>query len=250
MEIAEKIKKGWEVSAEGYSNIIQYDLKKENADAWRDLILGKAPKEGTLNILDIGTGPGLFSIILSMAGHNVTGIDFSPNMIEEAKKNAAYYGVSPEFLVMDSQEPTLPEGKFDIIVMRNVVWCLSRPKEAYANWKKLLSPIGRLLIIDGDHLRDLRDEEYKKMRSKVTEKYIETFKEKPPVSYKDFEVARGWRRELPLVGYPRPKWDIDTLTELGYKNITVDDVWDIAYTDEKRRLLHENDTLFMLTAER
>ena len=41
-----------------------------------------------MNILDVGTGPGFFAIILTLAGHNVVGIDITEEMIQRAKVNA------------------------------------------------------------------------------------------------------------------------------------------------------------------
>ena len=39
-----------------------------------------------LHVLDIGTGPGFFAIILCELGYDVTAIDFTPAMLEEARK--------------------------------------------------------------------------------------------------------------------------------------------------------------------
>ena len=38
------------------------------------MILSRVPYEGTLNILDVSTVPGLFARILFTRGHDVTGI--------------------------------------------------------------------------------------------------------------------------------------------------------------------------------
>jgi 2-polyprenyl-3-methyl-5-hydroxy-6-metoxy-1,4-benzoquinol methylase len=43
---------------------------------------------GSISVLDIGTGPGFFSVILAEAGYKVTAIDFSPSMLDEARMNA------------------------------------------------------------------------------------------------------------------------------------------------------------------
>ena len=58
----EKIKHAWEISAEGYSKrVVVGDFKSPGKDIWTKLILEKAPRDGELKILDVGTGPGAFS---------------------------------------------------------------------------------------------------------------------------------------------------------------------------------------------
>ena len=84
-----------------------------------------------MKILDIGTGPGVFAVILNLAGHDTTGIDISPNMLQEAGKNAEKYGASPRFLLMDCEEPEFDDCTFDMIVSRNVVWIMQKPEKAY-----------------------------------------------------------------------------------------------------------------------
>ena len=57
--------------------------------AWErvlDLIL---PAAGALDALDIGCGTGFLSLELASRGHRVTGVDFAPSMIAQARKKAA-----------------------------------------------------------------------------------------------------------------------------------------------------------------
>lgn len=128
MNLQEKITNGWEISAKGYSNIVQDDFHSPGREIWTDLILSRAPQKGPMEILDVGTGPGVFATILSLAGHHLTGIDISPKMLEQAKANSARYGVSPTYLLMNSQELTFAENSFDMIVSRDVVWIMEHPE--------------------------------------------------------------------------------------------------------------------------
>ena len=51
------------------------------------------PANKNLKVLDIGTGPGFFTIILEELGYtNITGIDVSEKMLEVAKENIQKYG--------------------------------------------------------------------------------------------------------------------------------------------------------------
>lgn len=60
MNLKEKITRGWQVSAEGYSALVQEDFQEETRRAWLELILNRAPQGKKLRILDAGTGPGFF----------------------------------------------------------------------------------------------------------------------------------------------------------------------------------------------
>lgn len=153
-EFAGKITNGWEISAKGYSNIVQDDFHSPRREIWTDLILSGAPQKGPMEILDVGTGPGVFATILSLAGHHLTGIDISPKMLEQAKANSARYGVSPTYLLMNSQELTFAENSFDMIVSRDVVWIMEHPEEVYASWLRILKPGGRIVVFDSGHNKD------------------------------------------------------------------------------------------------
>ena len=144
MNLEEKIKNGWEVSAEGYSKrIVRTDFVSPGREIWTDLILSQAPRAGKLRILDVGTGPGVFATLLTLAGHSVTGIDVSPKMLEEARMNSAARGAFPDFLLMNSQNLTFDPESFDMIVSRYVVWTLEYPENVYESWLRILKP--------GDH---------------------------------------------------------------------------------------------------
>ncbi|WP_269849320.1 class I SAM-dependent DNA methyltransferase [Methanosarcina horonobensis] len=76
----------WTETANSYNSTIQAELTNEKRRIWTGLLLENAPRKENLRVLDVGTGPGFFSILLSARGHRVTGIDCTPEMLEQAKK--------------------------------------------------------------------------------------------------------------------------------------------------------------------
>jgi ubiquinone/menaquinone biosynthesis C-methylase UbiE len=138
MELSERVLEGWRISAAGYSKIIQDEFKDGVQKLWVETILGKAPYDGVLKILDVGTGPGFFAILLSQEGHTVTGIDASTEMIACAKENCVKAGVNPELRVCDSHALDFDDGVFDLVISRNVVWTLMNPIKAYHEWHRVL----------------------------------------------------------------------------------------------------------------
>ncbi|MHB9292295.1 putative 2-methoxy-6-polyprenyl-1,4-benzoquinol methylase [Hollandina sp. SP2] len=249
MGLTERVKEGWRISAAGYSKIIHDEFKDGVQEFWAETILSKTPRDGKLKILDVGTGPGFFAILLSQAGHTVTGIDASAEMIKYAKENSAKTNVNPELLVMDSHKLDFADDTFDLIVSRNVVWTLIDPVKAYHEWHRVLKSGGRLIVFDGNWSSTI-DEQLKAREEADLEEYIRKYGQ-PPISYKldEAEKARGWKRDMPLNGEKRPEWDENTLSSIGYKSIGSKFILDEVF-DEKRKLLHRANPMFMLWADK
>ena len=104
--------------------------------------------EKPLKILDIGCGAGFFSILLAAKGYDVTGIDLTESMIEEAVSLAAEEKSNARFQVMDAEKLAFPDETFDVIVSRNVTWNLPHPEKAYVEWLRVLKTGGLLLNYD------------------------------------------------------------------------------------------------------
>jgi ubiquinone/menaquinone biosynthesis C-methylase UbiE len=102
-----------------------------------------------LDALDAGCGTGFLTLELASRGHRVTGIDFAPAMLAEARRKAADQGAAIRFEEADAEQlPFLP-GSFDLVVSRHVLWTLPHPESAIEEWIRVLRPGGRLAVIDG-----------------------------------------------------------------------------------------------------
>ena len=253
MDLKKRIRHGWDISAEGFSDLIREDFASERKFPWLETILEHAPEGEELKILDTGCGPGFFSIILSEAGFDVTGIDMSVEMIKQAEENADAMETDPTLLVMDIEEPDFEDNTFDMIVSRNVVWSLTEPEKAYKNWLKLLKPGGRLLVFDGDHLKDLREPENAVYEhDSYSEEYKKIYGKEPKCSFtKDnFDEARGWRTDLPLAKEKRPEWDVAICKKAGYRNVNVEWVNEKVFADEREIYLHRGTPYFLITGSK
>ncbi len=67
------------------------------------------------SILDLACGTGTVSLLLAQRGYQVTGVDLSAAMIEEAKQKAPQNS-RLEFHVQDAAELNLPGRKFDLCI--------------------------------------------------------------------------------------------------------------------------------------
>ena len=73
--------------------------------AWLEVLKSQFPEmaKEELKILDIGTGPGFFPVILAEAGYQVTAVDYTQEMLDTAKKNAGELCRNITFYKMDAQ---------------------------------------------------------------------------------------------------------------------------------------------------
>lgn len=253
MNLAEKIKNGWEISAEGYSKrIVQNDFVSPGKDIWTKLILDKAPYEGMLKILDVGTGPGVFATILALAGHDTVGIEISPKMLEQARENSERCGVSPEYLVMNSQEMDFEDNTFDMIVSRNVMWAMEYPEQVYKNWLRILKPGGRVVEFDGGHTKDSFLTKFDHNNEQYIADYKAKFGHEPAISFErgEYEAARGWKRELPLTNENRPGWDISVMAKLGYVGVEWENIAERAAYTEEQKFESKNRVFFRLCGDK
>ncbi len=125
---------------------IRNRLQKEAWSGFLARTVGEAPK----TVLDVGTGTGFLALLLAGLGHRVKALDLSPGMVEQARSNAAERGLDVEVAVADGELLPEPDGAYDVLVNRNVLWTLPKPEQAVADWKRVLKPGGLLLVIDGD----------------------------------------------------------------------------------------------------
>ena len=104
------------------------------------------------SVLDVGCGVGRWCRELARRGARVTGVDFSPTMIAEARRRAAARGVLARcrFLVQDLAHLDAGE-KFDLILGVTVLQHILEPQALRAAVRRLadhLSEAGRLVLLE------------------------------------------------------------------------------------------------------
>jgi ubiquinone/menaquinone biosynthesis C-methylase UbiE len=72
-------------------------------------------------------------------------------MIERAK--AKHAGSPVRFHLADAENTMMPEAAYDLVVTRHLVWTLTDPSAALADWFRVLKPGHRVVIVDGDWVR-------------------------------------------------------------------------------------------------
>ena len=236
MELLRDIEKYWTNRAEGYSQVNQEELAGENRYHWIRELEAQIPsgRKEELEILDIGTGPGFFSILLAEKGYHVTAVDYTEAMLEEARKTAGALAGNIQFYRMDAQSLGFLDESFDVIVTRNLTWNLENPIQAYREWKRVLKPGGVLLNYDANWYHHLFDEEkrraYEEDRQKVSAASLEDH-----YTCTDIDAMEEIARRVPLSRAMRPQWDQYVLNELGFSEVAVSmDVWEHVWSEVEK----------------
>mgnify|MGYP004465049835 FL=1 len=217
------IEQYWTRRASSYTEVVRKNLADGWDCKWADELIRNFPKaEGrTLKVLDIGTGPGFYAIILASRGYDVTAVDLSEGMIEQAKHNAGSLAEKIRFFKMDAQELSFPDNEFDVIVTRNLTWNLPDPVKAYGEWRRVLRDGGVMLNIDSNWYAYLFDDEKKCEKLADRENVLNAGFEDHD-SYNESWLMENISRTLPMGKLPRPQWDAVTLLDLGFKDVSAD----------------------------
>ena len=232
----------WTNRASGYSEVNKDELRTQQNAVWTCELTeqieaafpGVAPEN--LRVLDMGCGPGFFSIILARAGYRVTAADYTPAMLDEARTNARNESVEQaiDFCRMDAENLEVASDTFDVVVSRNLTWNLPHPERAYAEWLRVLKPGGLLLNYDANWYAHLYDAELRRayeadrqatQDAGIKDEYVGT----------DIDAMEDIARQMPLSPVERPAWDEGVLRELGAAQVEVDpQVWERVFSPEER----------------
>ena len=96
--IKHRVSHYWAHRAEGFETQRLREFESEKKDRWLTEFRKYLPQGKPLRVLDIGTGTGFFACILAEQGHDATGIDLTPDMVEHAEHMAAVLGLDASFL--------------------------------------------------------------------------------------------------------------------------------------------------------
>ncbi|MCF1598929.1 class I SAM-dependent methyltransferase [Streptomyces muensis] len=137
----------WDAAAADFDDEPDHGLRDpEVRQAWASRLRSWLP-ERACDVLDLGCGTGSLSLLAAEQGHRVTGVDRSPAMVDLARAKLA--GRDAAFLVGDAAAPPVGEERFDVVLVRHVLWTLPDPGRVLRHWRGLLRPRGRFVLVEG-----------------------------------------------------------------------------------------------------
>jgi SAM-dependent methyltransferase len=134
------------------------DLKKSQREMWASftpIAVFTTPVAGQLvkfagiaageNVLDVATGTGVVAITAARAGARVTGLDLTPELLDQARENARIAQV-PQVVWTEGDAENLPypDASFDVVVSQFGHMFAPRPEIAVTEMRRVLRSGGRI----------------------------------------------------------------------------------------------------------
>jgi ubiquinone/menaquinone biosynthesis C-methylase UbiE len=148
-DVKEQVAAHWNRRAphfdEDFGHSIRTLAERAAWDRILDLVLAG---RGGLDVLDAGCGTGFLSFELAARGHRVTGVDFAPAMIAQARCKATEASVPVRFEEADVEQLPFAFASFDLVISRHLLWTLPHPEAAIDEWIRVLREGGRVVVVD------------------------------------------------------------------------------------------------------
>ena len=253
-DLLEKIRKYWTRRAESYSDLTRSELSGESRTRWNAVLTENIRKNESLSgrkyteALDVGTGPGFFAILLAKQGLNVTGLDYTEEMLVKAGLNSKNAGVSVNLQRGNACSMDFPDESFDLLVTRNLTWDLESPEDAYKEWYRVLKKGGVLLNFDAAWYKYLFDEDtehtYHRAHDDARDQNLPDLND-----YDESPVMEEISKNLPLSSNERPEIDLELMKKAGFKAEVDREIWKTVW-DEAEQVNFAYAPMFMLTGRK
>jgi len=122
---------------------------------WKRQVVRLACPQPDQRALDLCCGTGDLALALSRRGAQVTGLDFSEQMLataatrqQHATRNTQHAPRSPHFIRGDAQRIPFPDNSFDIVTVGYGLRNLASWETGLCEMRRVAKPGGRLLVLD------------------------------------------------------------------------------------------------------
>jgi SAM-dependent methyltransferase len=219
-EVSDRIREFWDADAATYDATASHAISDPLESAtWRQ-ILREVLAEPPALVLDAGAGTGALSLLAAELGYDVTALDLSSGMLAQAERKAADRGLDQRmrFVVGSVTEP--PEGPFDAVIERHVLWTVPDPVAALRAWRVVSR---RLVLFEGVWGSPALRDRARTAVSEVVRRVLRT----PPDHHAPYpgEVLS----ELPLAAMPSPRPLIDAVHEAGWRAVRIKRLRDVEW---------------------
>lgn len=209
-DIKDAVVSYWTRRSESFAEHKHAELHSSKRVLWEAEFERVLPKKSGLRILDVGCGSGFFEMVLAPLGHQMTGVDLTPEMIAKGQALLQHHELEATLQVMDAEKLKFADESFDAVISRNLTWTLPHPVEAYREWMRVLKPGGTLVVFDAEYAKGYH--RYDQVRNCSHAKVTDDMKE---------ECHRMYHM-LSISAFDRPQWDVQVLQELGFHDVVAD----------------------------
>jgi ubiquinone/menaquinone biosynthesis C-methylase UbiE len=139
---AQRLRRYWDKHAHTYDRQVAFWERRLFADG-RHWVCSQA----TGDVLEVAIGTGR-NLPYYPEGIRLTGIEFSPAMLELARRQADQLGRKVDLRLGDAHALQLPDACFDTVVCTLSLCAIPDERRAVAEMKRVLRPGGQLLLLD------------------------------------------------------------------------------------------------------
>jgi ubiquinone/menaquinone biosynthesis C-methylase UbiE len=229
MDVKNIVRLYWDRRSQTYDRKV-YRSQNAAEHFWKSILKTEIRTEKNLNILDVGTGTGFLALLFAELGHSVTGIDISNCMLEKSRCNADRLKLTVDFMHGDAENLPFDDGSFDIVMNRYLLWTLPDPKTAVNEWSRVVKSGGKLILIDGRwhdpaiHMR---------LRRFIGSMIVLLTENRNPRMFMSHYATI--KDQLPFFNGITPNDVVDLLTEVGLRNISVNNLEKLREFETKNR---------------
>jgi len=139
---AQRLRRHWDKHARTYDKQMAFWERRLFGDG-RHWVCAQASGE----VLEVAIGTGR-NLPFYPEGIRLTGVDFSPAMLELARRQADQLGRKVDLRLGDAQALDLADASFDTVVCTLSLCAIPDERRAVAEMRRMLRPGGRLLLLD------------------------------------------------------------------------------------------------------
>jgi demethylmenaquinone methyltransferase/2-methoxy-6-polyprenyl-1,4-benzoquinol methylase len=111
---------------------------------WRRFLASRIPRDGG-RVLDVATGTGLVAELLTRAGHPVTGLDQSANMLAVARNR---FGAAVQLVEASAESLPFADSSFDHLTFTYLLRYVDEPGTVLAELARVVRPGGTVAMLE------------------------------------------------------------------------------------------------------
>ncbi|HEY9287400.1 MAG TPA: methyltransferase domain-containing protein [Candidatus Dormibacteraeota bacterium] len=240
----------WDRGVADYDDLVAHGrLTRTEADAWK-AVLGRAlpPLSGQAprRVLEVGAGTGVMSLLIAELGYQLTAIDISRGMLQEARRKAAQRRLPITFEIADAEVLPFPDDEFDAVFGRHILWTLPQPDKALREWHRVLRPGGALVLVDSLAVRPNTAARLRRAISRL----LATLQP----SGGGHRYGPGVRESLPLAGNHDPDRYSELIRSAGFSQVRAETLDQLTAMERNAMPLverwHGEERKYLFTARR
>ena len=108
--------------------------------------VGRLGIQAGMRVLDVACGTGNLAVPAARTGAQVIGVDFAPNLLEQARQRAEEEGLAANFEEGDAEQLRFSDAQFDIVMSMFGAMFPPRPEIVAAELSRVCRPGGRIAM--------------------------------------------------------------------------------------------------------